>query len=235
MLISKTAIIEISKKLSIVKPRDRTGEKFEELLASVLLDSVRFPKDKKWFDVRWHGVGIECKTFKFNKVVVGESVDNVLKRVSQVNSWHNNSLRNPTEVGKDIINYLHTTVAQHAKIKEITGQKILSVLARCIDDITFAYWEEPLHFGSYIDYTWTWEGKNTLVGAMGRERIFNWYQNQKQLFYHWKIPNNAIIFVAGVCDNVEMPKTEFQLHIKKSYISGYKDGIQKIKPKYNIK
>lgn len=219
--------------LSRTDPRNRTGERFEEIFAKIIPNSIRLPKDKKWFDIKLKEDGIECKTFHFSEISPNNWVDNVLKRVSQVEAKDGNELKDPMEVGRELINYLHRTIVEHATEKGITGRKIMAILARGDDNIRFAYWEETLEFGKYTDYNWYWNGKNTtLVGDKNGERIFSWYQNQKQLFYRWKIPSNAIFFEAKPHEHIEISQSEYLDKIKKSYLEGFDDGVNQRTPKY---
>lgn len=231
-LLSDDKISIFADKLSMVDPRERTGEKIEEILGIVIPNAVRLPKDKKWFDLRVGTDGIESKTFLYKKVAQKAYVDNVLKRVSQVKAKQGSHLKLASQVGSAILDYLNNSVKLHASNKGISGKKILSVLARDIDDIHFAYWELPLDFGQGNNYEWSWQGKETLVGIKNKVRIFNWYQNQKQLFYRWEIPPNAVFFEAPKYDNFKISRTEYNERIKESYLNGYKNGKDRKKSDY---
>jgi hypothetical protein len=233
-ILSHPRVPFMAAELSRTAPRNRTGESFEEIFAKVIPNSIRLPKDKKWFDIKLNNDGIECKTYLFSEILPDAWVDNVLKRVSQVEARVGNKLKDPSKVGRELINYLHTTIAEHATEKGITGRKIMAILARGKDGIHFAYWEELLYFGDSTDYSWSWNGKNTLVGDKNGEHIFSWYQNQKQLFYRWKIPSDAIFFEAEPYKNIEISQSEYFELIKKSYIEGYDDGTHRRPPKYKF-
>lgn len=231
-LLPNSKIDELAETLSLVHPRDRSGEKIEDILANIIPNAIRLPKDKKWFDIKVEAIGIECKTFLYDNISPNSFRDNVLKRVSQVSSIKAGKLKPAKQVGAEIISYLSKSIEQHAVEKNITGRKILSVLARGVDGISFAYWESPLNFGKSTGYTWYWNGKNTLVGDKGRKHIFSWYQNQKQLFYRWEIPSNAIFFKAHKYDDFKMSRAEYKKHIEEAYLSGYNDQANGRKPKY---
>lgn len=230
-ILPRSRVPVMATELSRTAPRNRTGERFEEIFAKIIPNSIHLPKDKKWFDIKLNIDGIECKTFLFPEISPYEWVDNVLKRVSQVEDRVGNKLKDPSKVGRELINYLHTTIAEHATEKEITGRKIMAILARGKDKVHFAYWEELLYFGESTDYSWSWNGKNTLVGDKNDEHIFSWYQNQKQLFYRWNISPNAIFFEAEPYNNIDITQSEYLEQIKKSYLEGYDDGVHQRPPR----
>ena len=189
---------------------DITGELVEIALESVYPKATRLTlntKDKRWIDVILPSKGIEVKTFQvaksLNFISVGTQVSNVLKRVSKVEHLEaNGNRRDATAVGKDIIDYLHSTISEHAAQKGIEGELSMGVLFRTVNKEHFAYWEQELHFGNYMDYEWSWNiTKNnnkttyTVVGKKDGEFIFRWYcENQKQLFYTYEVPNDAVFF-----------------------------------------
>lgn len=189
---------------------DITGELVEISLERVYPEAKRLllnSKDKRWIDVICNDKGIEVKTFQVAKnlknISVGTAVSNVLKRVSKVNHLdENQSRRNPSDIGKDLIDYLHTTIKEHAIQKGVTGNLTMGILFRTVDKRKFAYWEQELSFGSYLDYEWSWnittttKGETyTIVGKKGEEYVFRWYcDNQKQLFYNYKVPNEVAFF-----------------------------------------
>lgn len=232
-LLKEEKIPALAIELGGVDPRDRSGEKIEEVLASVIPGATRLPKDKKWFDIKVNGgIGIESKTFQYDKLSPGSFIDNVLKRVSQVNPKEGDKLKPAKQVGRDLIDYLNTSIKEHAAEKGITNRKIVSVLARSLDNKHFAYWEAPLDFGAYTTYEWYWSGKGTLVGDKAGKHIFSWYQNQKQLFYRWEIPKNALFFEATPYDSFKITRAEYEKQIKESYLEGYKDKTASKKSKY---
>lgn len=189
---------------------DITGELVEIALVQVFPGAKRITlntKDKKWIDVILPSKGLEVKTFQVAKsidlITPGTVVSNVLKRVSQVDHTDTyGNFRNARDIGKDLINYLHSTIEEHSKQKGITGQKKMAVLFRTVANTHFAYWEQPLDFGKYEDYIWQWNettsaGKatHTIVGIKEDKYIFRWYcTNQKQLFYHYEVPKEAVFF-----------------------------------------
>lgn len=189
---------------------DITGELVEIALERVYPDAKRLTlnsKDKRWIDVILPVKGIEVKTLQVAKsiklIIPGTRVSNVLKRVSQVNHLdeHGNR-RDATEIGRDIIQYLHSTIQEHAAQKGIKGELTMGVLFRTVDKSHFAYWEQELHFGKYTDYEWSWNVNETtanttytVVAKKNGEFIFRWYcENQKQLFYNYEVPNDAVFF-----------------------------------------
>ena len=71
--------------LARLSPRELVGEKVEEILAEVLPEAKRLPKDKKWFDLVQPSRALEVKTYLATPPLkVGTTVYNVLKRVSEV-------------------------------------------------------------------------------------------------------------------------------------------------------
>jgi hypothetical protein len=187
-----------------------TGELIEIALTQVYPESKRITlnsKDKKWIDVIAPDKGIEVKTFQVAKsaraIVEGMHVDNVLKRVSKVNHLEeNNSERAASTIGSDIISYLHSTIDEHSREKGVSGEKVMGIVFRTVDNTAFGYWEQPLNFGEPTDYTWDWNTTTnssgnfrTIVGRKDNNIIFKWYcNNQKQLFYHYQVPSNAVFF-----------------------------------------
>ncbi|USB33897.1 hypothetical protein [Paenibacillus sp. YPG26] len=189
---------------------DITGELVEISLVAVYPEAKRLTlntKDKRWIDVILPSKGIEVKTFQVAKslrtITVGTQVSNVLKRVSQVNHLNEHGERRAaTEIGKDLIHYLHSTIKEHATQKGVTGDLTMGILFRTVDKSHFAYWEQELSFGDYTDYEWSWNitesgGKQTytVVGKKDGEFVFRWYcDNQKQLFYSYIVPADAVFF-----------------------------------------
>ncbi|MCY7912994.1 hypothetical protein [Bacillus haynesii] len=189
---------------------DITGELVEIALERVYPEAKRLTlntKDKRWIDVILPQKGIEVKTFQVAKslksIITGTQVSNVLKRVSQVTHLApNGNRRDAEDIGKDIINYLHSTIQDHANQKGVTGELTMGVLFRTVDKSHFAYWEQELHFGAYTDYEWTWnvtetKGKETytIVAKKEGEFVLRWYcENQKQLFYTYTVPSDAVFF-----------------------------------------
>jgi len=218
---------ELSDKLARIPSRELTGETIEKTLAEVLQDARQLPKDKRWFDIVQPTKGMEVKTFVARPPLrVGTTVYNVLKRVSKVDTRDaKGNLRNAQQVGDEVIDYLHGTIREHAALKKVPDTHLLSILFRTEDARSYAYWEEPLHFGQKSSYTWVWKGQETLTGYRGNEAIFQWYsRNQKQLFYRWKIPTAADFFQVKPVQTVTLTKEEFENERRKSYLEGFRNG-----------
>lgn len=197
---------EITKILSL--DLDVTGELVEISLLSVYPNSSRQTlnsKDKRWIDLVMPTKGIEVKTFQvaksLKKITADTSVKNVLKRISKVDHLNEKGeYRNANEIGKDLINYLHQTITEHAIQKNVSGELTMGILFRTVQNTSFAYWEQKLNFGEYTDYEWSWNHNastktDSIIGVKDGETVFSWYcNNQKQFFYLYKVPENAIFF-----------------------------------------
>ncbi|CAM5796197.1 hypothetical protein [Brevibacillus borstelensis] len=219
---------------------DITGELVEIALTQVFPQAKRITlntKDKKWIDVILPSRGLEVKTFQVAKsiksITVGTVVSNVLKRVSQVeHTDHEGNVRDAKDIGKDLINYLHSTIEEHSTIKGVTGEKAMAVLFRTVDNSKFAYWEQPLNFGNYEDYDWQWNetisnGKvtHTIVGIKEGKYIFRWYcNNQKQLFYLYEVPEAATFFEVSKKESQQevfiMTKEELDQKLSEAFRKG---------------
>jgi hypothetical protein len=131
----------------------------------------------------------------------------------------------PTQVGGDVLDYLHRTIEEHAKIKKISRPYVLAVLLRTSDGRDFAYWERPLYFGKAEDYTWSWNPNETLTGEGGGEAVLQWYsRNQKQLFYLWKAPSDAQFFHVVPVQTITLTQAEYEEKQKGWYDEGYDNG-----------
>ena len=189
---------------------DITGELVEMALERTFPNAKRLTlntKDKRWIDVILPTRGIEVKTFQvapsLKSIITGNVVRNVLKRVSKVNHLNlDGNRREAIEIGKDIIHYLHSTIQEHATQKGVNGELTMGILFRTVDKSHFAYWEQELNFGDYTDYEWSWNitkigprVTHTVIAKKDEELVFTWYcENQKQLFYNYKVPNDAVFF-----------------------------------------
>lgn len=189
---------------------DITGELVEIALENTYANAKRLTlntKDKKWIDVILPNRGIEVKTFQVakgrKKIESGMRVSNVLKRVSTVNHQNSDGTdRDATDIGKDLIDYLHSSIKAHALQKGVSGEHTMGVLFRTVDNSKFSYWEQILDFGDYKDYEWLWNKTEisekttwTIVGKKDGKFVFRWYcKNQKQLFYNYVVPEDATFF-----------------------------------------
>lgn len=202
-----------------------TGAAIEIALASVLPNATHCA-DKKWFDIKQPNRGLEVKTFEVNPPMqAGSRVSNVLKRVSKVSAKVHGELRDPTQVGSDVLEYLHGTIEEHAKIKAIAKPYVLAVLLRTPDGTDFAYWERSLHFGKVEDYDWSWNANETLTGEREGESVLQWYsRNQKQLFYLWKAPPDADFFRVTPVQTMTLTRAEYEGKQKSWYGEGYDNG-----------
>jgi len=217
----------LADQLARIPARELTGEIMEKILAAVFPDAHQLPKDKKWFDIVQPTRALEVKTFVAPPPLqVGSTVYNVLKRVSKVRTKDSaGRLRDTKEVGNEVIDYLHTSIREHANRKRVPENHILSVLLRTSDARSFVYWEEPLYFGRREDYRWIWNPNETLTGCRGDEIIFQWYsRNQKQLFYRWKVPPNADFFQVQPVRTVTLTEHEYEAERRKAYQEGYDDA-----------
>lgn len=120
---------------------------------------------------------------------------------------------------------MNETIKEHARLKKVPENHVTAVLFRVADGTNYAYWEEPLDYGSKDDYKWSWNEGETLKGVRNGQIIFQWYsKNQKQLFYRWQVPKNAVFFKVTPVKCITIAESELENERKKWYMKGYADA-----------
>lgn len=232
------------------------GYRFEHILCNILencelavnIDPKKVTKtrDKKWFDLKQNGNGIEVKTFQVSSSSVGPGsyVNNVLKRIPPEAlpdelSVHVGTRKeidknaDPAEVGRAIIEYINKTKAAHAIEKGISGEHYLSVLLRNKDFTQVAYWQEPFDLGDYSDYQWRWKDAS-LEASKNDKVILSWYAlNQRQLFYHFEVPEDADCFQIPVLKCIVVEELELESLIREASEEGFESTFRRIRSMFS--
>lgn len=212
------------------------GERFEMILTQVLEDATHINK-KLFFDIKQPSRGIEAKTYKLQvkNIGPGSSLSNVLKRIppdgmpNEIMYEGSEDIQIDTSVparraGEAVLNYLRNDLIEtHAEQLGIEGSYDFATLFRNKSQNKMAYWEEEIEIANADEFEWQWSEKS-LEGIKDGESVYTWYyQNQRQLMYHFVAPDDVEILSLPNFDQDEVnifTRDEIESIVQRSFELG---------------